>query len=69
MASRFKFYPSADRNERIERAHDTISFCEAIYRIHAQAGNAWATELLVLQAMRRAAVSALQEDCGQSDWM
>jgi hypothetical protein len=68
MVSRFNFYPRANRDERIERARDTLGFCEAIYQIHSQTGDAWGTELLVLKAMQRAALAVFQENYDRWDW-
>lgn len=68
MPRRFNFEPPADREERIERARDTLGFCEAMYQIHVQTGDTWGAELLVLKAMQRAALAVFQEDCRGWDW-
>ena len=68
MPPRFDTRPPANRDERIARAHEILSFCEAMYQIHAQSGDAWGTELLALKAMQRAAVAVFQEDCNLWDW-
>jgi len=68
MSRRFEIRPPASREERIARAQDTLGFCEAMYQIHAQTGDAWGAELLALKAMQRAAVAVFQEDCNLWDW-
>lgn len=68
MGSRFKFHPPANRDERVARARDTLGFCEAMYQIHAQSGETWGTELLVLKAMQRAAVAVFRDDCNLWEW-
>ena len=68
MASRFNFYPPANRDERMERPRDTLGFCEAIYQIHAQTGDPWGTDLQVVKAMQRAALAVFQEDYDRWDW-
>lgn len=68
MPSRFSFFPPSNRDERIARARDTLGFCEAMYQIHAQTGDAWGSELLVLKAMQRAAVAVFRDDCHMWDW-
>jgi hypothetical protein len=68
MASRFNFYPPVNRDERMNRARDTLGFCEAIYQIHSQTGEVWDTELMVLKAMQRAALAVFQEDYDRWDW-
>jgi len=69
MSNRLNSHPPIDREERVQRARDTLGFCEAMYQIHAQTGDSWGTELLVLKAMQRAALAVFQEDCDRWDWM
>ncbi len=62
MASRWNPQPPESRQERIERARVTIAFCEAIYLIHAQSGEPWGSDLLVLKSMQRAALATVHDD-------
>ena len=68
MNTRFNFQPPTNRDERIERARDTLGFCAAMYQIHAQTGDSWGSELMILKAMQRAALAVFQEDYDRWDW-
>ena len=55
-------------HEHIERARDTVMFCQAILQILDQAGDLAEADVMELKNMQRPAIAILQEYCAWNDW-
>jgi hypothetical protein len=68
MSNRIGTFQVTDDFDRIERARETLAFCEALVAVLTEDDSFAMAELLRVTRMRRTALAILHEHSAWTDW-